>query len=53
MAILDTLYEIGLVVLFSRLRSRFGGSRTLERWQAKVSGVVLIALGVRLAVQRR
>ena len=53
MAVLDTMYECALVVAISRLRARFRGSRTLERWQAKVSGVVLIALGVRLAVQRR
>ena len=53
MAVLDTLYELALVFAFSRLRSRYLRNGKLALWQSKVSGVVLIALGVRLAVQSR
>jgi threonine/homoserine/homoserine lactone efflux protein len=53
MAVLDTLYELALVLAFSRLRSRYLGNGKFALWQSRVSGVVLIALGVRLAAQSR
>ena len=53
MAVLDVLYEVALVQVFSRLRERYLASRWLTRWQAKISGLVFIALGARLAAQGR
>ena len=53
MAVLDTLYELALVAVFARLRGRYLANPRVARWQARISGVVLIALGVRLAVQDR
>ena len=53
MAVLDTLYELALVGVFARLRGRYLASPRVARWQARISGVVLVALGVRLAVQDR
>ena len=53
MAVLDTLYELALVGVFARLRGRYLASQRVARWQARISGAVLIALGVRLAVQDR
>lgn len=53
MAVLDTCYELALVFAFSRLRSRYSRNGRLAKWQSKVTGVVLIALGMRLAVQSR
>jgi threonine/homoserine/homoserine lactone efflux protein len=52
MALLDTLYELVLVRLVSSMRKRYQRS-PLVSWQARVSGVVLIGLGLRLAVQHR
>lgn len=51
MAVLDTLYEFALVFGVSRIRTRQLSHGTFARWQTKVSGVVLVALGVRLAAQ--
>ena len=53
MAVLDTLYELVLVLAFEQLQARFSGNGKLGRWQSKVSGIVLIALGIRLTVQSR
>ncbi len=53
MAVLDTFYELALVLAFSRLRSRLLGNGRFARWQSRVCGIVLIALGVRLAAQSR
>ena len=53
MAVLDTVYELVLVVVFSRLRAQYTGSSKLAKWQAKVTGLVLVALGLRLAAQSR
>ena len=53
MAVLDTLYELALGAVFAGLRGRYLANPRVARWQARISGVVLIALGVRLAVQDR
>jgi threonine/homoserine/homoserine lactone efflux protein len=53
MAMLDMFYELALVVAFSWLRSRVLGNGAITKWQTRVSGVVLVALGVKLAVQSR
>jgi threonine/homoserine/homoserine lactone efflux protein len=53
MAMLDTLYELVLVHLTHRLKGRLSRSRRLETLRNRISGVVLILLGVRLALQER
>lgn len=53
MALLDTLYELALVCLLYRVRDRLLGNNRFVAWQARVSGVILIALGLRLAAQER
>jgi threonine/homoserine/homoserine lactone efflux protein len=52
-ALLDTLYELVLVRLVSSMRKRYQRSPRMVAWQARVSGAVMIGLGVRLAVQDR
>jgi len=52
-AVLDTLYEIMLVLVAARLRERLLRNRRFVAWQNRVTGAVLLALGVRLAVQER
>jgi len=53
MAVLDTLYELMLVFLLSRARHRYLRNARLIRWQNRASGLVLLALGLRLATQER
>ena len=53
MAVLDTLYEVVLVLVAARLRERLLRNRRFVAWQNRVTGAVLLALGVRLAVQER
>jgi threonine/homoserine/homoserine lactone efflux protein len=53
MAALDVLYEVVLVQLVSRMRRRMLGSVRFVLWQNRISGAVLVALGLRLAVQER
>lgn len=53
MALLDTLYELALVCLVSGMRERYLRSPRLAAWQNRVSGVVLLGLGLRLAAQQR
>jgi threonine/homoserine/homoserine lactone efflux protein len=53
MAVLDALYELALVYIFFRMRDRLLGNSRFAAWQSKVSGVILIGLGLRLAVQER
>ena len=53
MAMLDTLYELALVHLTHRLKGRLSRSRRLETLRNRISGVVLILLGLRLALQER
>lgn len=53
MAVLDTLYELALVCVLARLRGRYLADPRVARWQSRVSGAVLIALGLRLASQGR
>lgn len=53
MAVLDTLYELVLVQLVFRMRQRVFGSDSIALWQNRISGTVLVALGLRLAVQER
>jgi threonine/homoserine/homoserine lactone efflux protein len=53
MALLDTVYEMVLVCLFYRVRDRLLANSRWMAWQSKVSGAILIALGLRLAVQER
>jgi RhtB (resistance to homoserine/threonine) family protein len=53
MAVLDTLYEVVLVLVAARLRERLLRNRRFVAWQNRVTGAALLALGVRLAVQER
>ena len=52
-AVLDTLYELALVHLAAGLRDRYRSNRRLVLWQSRASGAVLVALGLRLALQER
>ena len=47
-AVLDTVYELALVVAFDAARGRTSGR--LRALQARVTGAVLVALGVKLAL---
>ena len=53
MAVLDTAYELLLVLVLSRLRRGYLDNPWIARWQNRVCGSVLIALGLRLALQER
>jgi len=53
MALLDTLYELGLVHLVCEMRERYLRNPRLVAWQNRASGAVLVALGLRLAAQQR
>jgi threonine/homoserine/homoserine lactone efflux protein len=53
MAVLDTCYELALVHVTHRLRGRLSRSRRLETLRNRISGVVLVLLGLRLALQQR
>ena len=53
LALLDTLYEWTLVGLVTRMRERYLRSERLQAWQRRISGGVLLALGLRLAAQER
>lgn len=53
MAVLDTLYELALVATFLRMRKRLLSNSRFLAWQSKLSGGILIALGLRLAIQER
>ncbi len=53
MAVLDTLYELALVCIFFRMRDRILRNSRFAALQSKVSGVILIGLGLRLAGQER
>ncbi len=53
MALLDTLYELLLSWLVCRARGRLTARPGIQRLQAKVTGSVLILLGLRLATQER
>ena len=52
-AVLDVFYELILVWVASALRGRVLASRGFARWRERVTGVVLIALGARLAMAQR
>jgi threonine/homoserine/homoserine lactone efflux protein len=53
LALLDTLYEWTLVGLVTGMRERYLRSERLQEWQRRISGGVLLALGLRLAAQQR
>ncbi|EJE51721.1 putative threonine efflux protein [Acidovorax sp. CF316] len=53
MAVMDTLYELALVSVLYRMRERLVGNRRFMAWQSRISGVILIGLGLRLAAQER
>ena len=53
MAALDVVYELLLVHMVSRMRKRLATSRRVSLWLNRVCGTVLVALGVRLAMQQR
>lgn len=53
MALLDTICDIALERVFHGMRARYLRSERLMARQNRVSGVVLLGLGVRLAVQGR
>ena len=52
-AVLDVLYELLLVWIATALRGRVLSSRRFASWRERVTGVVLIALGARLAMAQR
>jgi threonine/homoserine/homoserine lactone efflux protein len=52
-ALLDTLYELMLVRLVSSMRKRYQRSPGMVAWQSRVSGAVMMGLGLRLALQNR
>jgi len=53
MAVLDTLYELTIVCVVTRLKGRFLRNPRLMALQQRVSGIVLVMLGLRLALQER
>jgi len=53
MAALDTLYELILVGVVHRTRTRTLASPRSVSWRNRFSGVTLVGLGVRLAFQQR
>jgi threonine/homoserine/homoserine lactone efflux protein len=53
LAVLDTLYESALVLVAGTLRGWLARSRRFALWRQRLTGVVLIGLGVRLALMRR
>lgn len=53
MAALDVLYEVVLVFLVAGARHRLVGNGRFQALQRRFSGGLLIALGVRLALQQR
>lgn len=53
LALLDTLYEWTLVGLVTGMRERYLRSERLQAGQRRISGGVLLALGLRLAAQER
>lgn len=53
LALLDTCYELLLVYLVARMRGRLGASARFDAWRRRVSGLVLVALGLRLAAESR
>ena len=53
LALLDTVYELLLVALVVRLRGRLAGDSRFDAWRRRVSGLVLVGLGLRLAAESR
>jgi threonine/homoserine/homoserine lactone efflux protein len=53
MAVLDTSYELILVELVSGMKRQYLSNPRVAAWQNRMSGCVLIGLGLRLAVQER
>ncbi len=53
MALLDTLYEIFIAAGTHHLRDAIFSSPSFRVWQERVSGFVMLGLGVRLAFQQR
>lgn len=53
MAVLDTVEELALVAILYRMRDRILRNGRFVAWQSRVSGLILISLGLRLAVQER
>lgn len=53
LALLDTLVELLLVALVARLRGRLTRHSRFAAWRRRASGVVLVALGLRLATESR
>ena len=53
LAVLDIVYETMLVLIASVLRNWLTGNERFAVWRQRVTGAVLIGLGVRLALLRR
>jgi len=53
MAVLDTAYELVIVQAVWRLKGRLARSPRWERLRNRISGAVMVLLGVRLAMQER
>ena len=53
LAVLDILYESLLALIASVIGERLTSSETFARWREKITGAVLIALGIRLVLTER
>lgn len=53
MALLDTAYELMLAWIVARMRTRLSRRERPAAWPQRLSGAVMIALGLRLAAQAR
>jgi RhtB (resistance to homoserine/threonine) family protein len=53
LAFLDVVYETVLAYVFSALSSRIARSSTFALWRQKITGAVLMGLGVRLALTQQ
>jgi len=50
--VFDIVWYSTLSLIVSRAKRAFDGSR-LARWLERISGTVLIALGIRVAIEQR
>ena len=53
LALIDVLYEIALVLVAGAVRQRLTQSVRFMRWRQRITGVVLIGLGLRLGFTER
>jgi threonine/homoserine/homoserine lactone efflux protein len=53
LAVMDTIYATALVWAIGAVRQRIAGSQRFAHWRQRITGAVLIGLGLRLALIRR